>query len=265
MTDSVFLTRMVLRQYKSLAGCGIRLGPLTCLLGPNGSGKSNFVDALRLVRDSLSNSLDNALSERGGLPEVSRRSSEYPMHFGIRLEFILPDNCTGVYAFQVGVLRGVGVGVWHEECRIGATSGGGPFFRIRQGKVEGTSEDSFPTVTSDRLGLVAASGLTTFRPVFNALTSMAFYDLDPKMMRDLQRPQDGHLLKSSGKNIASVFRRLELSDSESLRVIREYLRSIVPLVHGVQHERLGPAETLEFLQEMAGQTRPWRFWAQEHV
>ena len=75
------------------------------------------------------------------------------------------------------------------------------------GKVEGTSENSFPTGTSDRLGLVVASGLTAFRPVLDALTSIAFYDLDPKVMRDLQRPQDGHLPKSSGKNIASVFRR----------------------------------------------------------
>jgi len=66
MTDSIFLTRVVLRQYKSIAGCDVRLGPLTCLLGPNGSGKSNFVDALRLVRDALSDSLDNALSRRGG-------------------------------------------------------------------------------------------------------------------------------------------------------------------------------------------------------
>jgi len=45
MTDSVFLTRVVLHQYKSIAGCDVRLSPMTYLLGSNGSGKSNFVDA----------------------------------------------------------------------------------------------------------------------------------------------------------------------------------------------------------------------------
>jgi len=252
MTDSIFLTRVVLRQYKSIAGCDVRLGPLTCLLGPNGSGKSNCVDALRLVRDALSDSLDNALSRRGGGREVVNRrflrhSLPYgPIPFGIRLEFILSDKRAGFYAFQVSPFKGVS-GVLNEECRIGTASGGGPFFQIQQGEVKGSSEDTFPRVTGDRLGLVAASGLTAFRPVFNALTSMAFYDPEPKMMRSIQWPQNGQLLKSSDENIASVFRELERSDSESLRVIQEYLHSIVPMVQGVQHTQAGPAETLEFL------------------
>jgi len=174
----------------------------------------------------------------------------------------LPDKRAGFYAFQVSPFKGVS-GVLNEECRIGTASGGGPFFQIQQGEVKGSSEDTFPRVTGDRLGLVAASGLTAFRPVFNALTSMAFYDPEPKMMRSIQWPQNGQLLKSSGENIASVFRELERSDSESLRVIQEYLHSIVPMVQGVQHTQAGPAETLEFLQEeMTGQTRSWHFWAQ---
>jgi len=73
MTDSVFLTRVVLYNYKSIAACDVRSGPLTCLLGPNGSGKSNFVDALRLVRDALSDSLDSALDRRGRWVEVVNR------------------------------------------------------------------------------------------------------------------------------------------------------------------------------------------------
>jgi len=60
------------------------------------------------VRDALSGSLDNALSKRGGFWEVHRRSSGHPTHFGIRLEFILPDNRAGFYAFQVGAFKGEG-------------------------------------------------------------------------------------------------------------------------------------------------------------
>ncbi|MCD6681278.1 MAG: AAA family ATPase [Burkholderiaceae bacterium] len=100
-----FLTRVVLRNYKSVAGCDVRLGALTYLVGPNGSGKSNFLDALHLVRDALSGSLDNALNERGGLQEVRRKSSGHPTHFGIRLEFVLRDGRGGHYAFNVGALN----------------------------------------------------------------------------------------------------------------------------------------------------------------
>lgn len=262
MTDSVFLRRVLLRNYKSIASCDVLLGPLTYLLGPNGSGKSNFVDALHLVRDSLSGSLDNALNERGGLSEVRRRSSGHPTHFGIRLEFTLQDGRPSSYAFNVGALKGGGYEVQNELCMIGSKPGRGPSFRLRRGKVLSTSEDSFPAVTPDRLGLVAASGLAAFRPAFDALTSMGFYNLNPKSMRELQKPQDGRLMKSTGENIASVLRHLERSTPESLEIIEEYLRGVVPMVHGVEHKVVGPMETLEFRQEMAGSPNPWRFLAQ---
>jgi hypothetical protein len=42
MIDPVFLTRVVLRNYKSIGYCDVRLNPLTYLVGANGSGKSNF-------------------------------------------------------------------------------------------------------------------------------------------------------------------------------------------------------------------------------
>lgn len=61
MSLSVFLRRVVLRNYKSIGLCDVRLGPLTYLVGVNGSGKSNFLDALHLVRDALTGLLDNAL------------------------------------------------------------------------------------------------------------------------------------------------------------------------------------------------------------
>ena len=43
MSDPVFLTRVVLRNYKSIAGCEVALGPLTFLVGPHGAGTSNFL------------------------------------------------------------------------------------------------------------------------------------------------------------------------------------------------------------------------------
>ncbi|HRZ63238.1 MAG TPA: AAA family ATPase, partial [Rubrivivax sp.] len=49
MTDSAFIRRVVLRSYKSIAKCDIRLQPLTYLVGQNGAGKSNFLDALHFV------------------------------------------------------------------------------------------------------------------------------------------------------------------------------------------------------------------------
>lgn len=261
MSKSIFLTRVVLRNYKSIGYCDVQLQPLTYLVGANGSGKSNFLDALHLVREALSGSLDNALNERGGLSEVRRRSSGHPTHFGIRLEFVLNNGQHGYYAFNIGALPGRGYEVQAEECVI-EKIGKGPYYRIEKGILKETSEHTFPAVTADRLALVAVSGLAAFRPVFDALTNMGFYNLNPKLMRELQKPQDGRLLKPVGENIASVIAHLERVAPTQMCVIREYLQTVVPMVHGVQRISVGPMETLEFRQDMAGAKHPWKFLAQ---
>jgi predicted ATPase len=113
------------------------------------------------------------------------------------------------------------------------------------------------------LALVAASGLTVFRPVFDALTAMGFYNLNPKLMRDLQKPQDGRLLRPTGENIASVIGHLEkMSPPAQMTLIQEYLHVVAPMVCGVERKSIGPMETLEFRQDMAGSKHPWRFLAQ---
>ena len=118
MNDSVLITRVVLKNYKSIAACSVELRSLIFLVGQNGSGKSNFLDALRLVSESLNSSLDHGLRERGGINEVRRRSSGHPTHFGIRLEFALPDATSGYYAFRVGAKPNGGFEVQREECHV---------------------------------------------------------------------------------------------------------------------------------------------------
>lgn len=251
----------MLRNYKSIGHCNVSLGSLTFLVGANGSGKSNFLDALHFVKDALTGSLDNALNERGGLPEVRRRSSGHPNHFGVRLEFMLPGGQSGYYAFNIGALQGRGYEVQTEKCLIGAM-GKGPYFHIERGVLKDSSEPTFPAVTSDRLALVSVSGMAVFRPVFDALSAMGFYNLNPKLMREPQKPQDGRLLKPVGENIVSVLGHLERVAPENMTLIQEYLQTIVPMVYGVERKQIGPLETLEFRQDMAGSKHPWRFPAQ---
>ena len=257
---TAFLTRVVLRNYKSIGNCDVKLGRLTFLVGANGSGKSNFLDALHFVRDALTGTLENALNERGGLTEVRRRSGGHPNNFGIRLEFRLIDGRAARYSFNIGALSERGYVVQREECVIDKDRHG-PRFSIEGGKVV-TSEMSFPSVTGDRLALVAVSGLAAFRPAFDALTSMGFYNLNPRAMRDPQKPQDGRLLKPIGENIASVIGHLARVAPQNLAIIKDYLHTVVPTVNDVDRKQMGTLETLEFRQSMKGATYPWRFPAQ---
>lgn len=58
---------LAIANYRSLRQIIMPLGNLTVVTGPNGSGKSNLYKALRLLAESASGNLINALAQDGGL------------------------------------------------------------------------------------------------------------------------------------------------------------------------------------------------------
>lgn len=264
MNGSVLITRVVLKNYKSIASCSVPLRPLIFLVGQNGSGKSNFLDALRLVGESLNTSLDHALRERGGINEVRRRSSGHPTHFGIRLEFTLPDSSTGHYAFRVGAKPKGGFEVQREECRIYARQAlqQDKFYVVNSGQVEDSNPNPLPPAADDRLFLVAASSLPEFRPLYDCLTRMGFYNLNPDEIRDLQPPNAGEVLLRDGSNLASVLNLLSVDSPSAKAQVVELLSKVVPGVVDVTARHVGKKETLEFRQKVGENEAPWRFLAE---
>jgi len=261
-SDAAFVTRVVLKNYKSIAACDIKLRTLMFLVGPNGAGKSNFLDALRFVADALRTSLDHALRDRGGINEVRRRSGGHPNHFGVRLEFRLRTGSRGHYAFRVGARPHGGYEVQNEECilRPPEALASEASFRVQGGQAISSVQPS-PAASSDRLYLVNASGLPDFRPVYEAFSHMGFYNLNPDRIRDLQAPDAGELLARDGSNVASVLAQMEKLPNTRKQRIEQYLAKVVPGVHGVNVKVIGPKETLEFRQKVAGSNAPWRFLA----
>jgi len=262
MKNSTFITRVILKNYKSIAACDVRLQSLMFLVGRNGAGKSNFLDALRFVADALNSSLDHAVRARGGIDDVCKRSDRsitVPDHFSIRLEFALPDGSAGYYAFQIQkrMMRYV---VQTEECKFHNEKLITPdiYFRVDKGKVTDTSVKVAPAAARDRLYLVNASGLPEFRPIYDAFSHMGFYNLNPDKIRDLQTPDSGDLLIQDGSNLTSVFSQLSPVVRKN---IEEYLAVLVPGVQSVRVRKFGPNETLEFRQYVVGNEHPWRFLA----
>jgi len=264
MNGSVLITRVVLKNYKSIASCSVPLRPLIFLVGQNGSGKSNFLDALRLVSESLNTSLDHALRERGGINEVRRRSSGHPTHFGIRLEFALQNSTTGHYAFRVGAKPKGGFEVQQEECRIYAREAlqQDKFYVVNSGQVEDSNPNPLPPAADDRLFLVAASSLPEFRPLYDCLTRMGFYNLNPDEIRDLQPPNAGEVLLRDGSNLASVLNLLSVDSPSAKAQVVELLSKVVPGVVDVTARHVGKKETIEFRQKVGENEAPWRFLAE---
>ena len=259
---SVAVTRVALRNYRSIAACDVALPPLAVLVGPNGSGKSNFLDALRFIAQALRFSPEHALRERGGINEVRRRSRGHPNHFAVRVDFRLPD-AAGHYAFEIGARPRGRYFVRREHCFVwGTASERSDFFRIEDGRHRSSSMSHPPPAGgSDRLYLLPASTYKAFRPVYDTLAGMGFYNLNPAQIRELQSPDPGDLLDRDGGNIASVLDRMKSDSPSDVERIGQYLASVVPGTYSVEPRTVGPKLTLEFRQRVRSDPNPWRFLA----
>jgi len=263
MEHPVFLRRVQLSNYKSIKECSVSLGPLTFLIGQNGAGKSNFLDAIRLVTEALNTSLEHALRERGGINEVRRRSSGHPTHFGVRLDWQLPNGVAGFYAFRVGSQKKGGFEIQREACRVYRPDGVSTHhYHVENGQLVEQSFPVGPPASNDRLYLVAAAGLEPFRPVYDALANMGFYSLNPEMIRELQPPDAGKILKRDGSNLASVLRVLEREYPETHDKVVTLLSQIVPGIKSIEVVPAGKKEMIEFRQVVGTSKDPWRFSAE---
>src|SRR6266566_3509562 len=175
-----FVSRVTIRNYKSIAACQVDLRELMFLVGPNGSGKSNFLDALRFVADALRSSLDHALRDRGGLKQVRRRSGGPPPRLGLRVEFRLsssqpdqpgslgepqnghrelPGDAVGFYAFRIRVRGRGGYEVQDEQCVLYEPNRETvrAHFTVHEGQATTSALSTAPAVPPDRLYLVTLS------------------------------------------------------------------------------------------------------------
>lgn len=261
---AILIRQVVLNNFKSIASCKVNLQGITVLVGPNGAGKSNFIDAMRLVSDALNSTLEYAMRQRGGINEVRRRSGGHPTNFAISLRINLPGGRNGLYALRVGAKPEGAFSVQREQAHVSLNAFDGAYFVVEEGKLTGASKElslAQPKVSPDRLFLAAASGVLPFRDLFDALSAMRFYSINPATIKELQVHDAGERLEPTGWNLPAVVKRLQEDRPSSFERVEEYLRQIVPGIEKIEHKIYGPRETLEFRQAVQGQKHAWRFHA----
>lgn len=249
-----------IRNYKSILQISVNLEPFTVFVGPNGAGKSNFIDALAFVQECLSESIELAFKNRGGIAAVRRSSAGRPTNVGIRLALSLADDLFADYAFEIAAKPKEKFSVARERCVVEKLMGARHTFEIQDGKFTTEIPGIRPKVAPDRLALFAASATDEFRPVYDFLTSMHFYSIVPVRLRELQEPDAGDFLKRDGSNAAAVLKRLQeetQGNGHYDRVCR-LLSRVVDGVKKVEYRALGQKETLQFKQDV-GSKHPWTF------
>ena len=223
MGRATFLTRVVLENYKSIARCDVRLGPLMYLVGPNGSGKSNFLDAIAFVAEALRGSVSGALRNRGGGSAICHAPHAAEAYFRIHLEFRVSESESGFYSLKIGRPKeNAGIAHW--------------FVQDERLVIEGV-ERLVPTPLGDRLALALHADQPQYRNVYEALTGMRSYAIDPRCVVDVPDADLGTPFFSDGSNLASVLYRLSRQQEDSYERIAEYLRRILPSLRRLHVEQ----------------------------
>ena len=250
-----FISRVRLKNYKSIASCDVRLGPLTILVGPNGSGKSNFLDALAFLGRAVATTPAEAIESRGGLAEVLRRVPGQADSFSIGIEATvswgsLPDQLVHTtYEFEIGppARRGLRTfEVIHEECAL-RWNGQVWRFEAHRGKVDIQMPDQRPgavTLEADRLYILVASVQSTFAPFFAGLRGMQFFNFAPEIIRRPQQPTTGATLGMAGEHLGDVLGALAADPRGYKQRIDAYLRSIVPGIASIDRYYAGQYVTV---------------------
>ena len=241
-----FISRIRLKNYKSIAECDVVLSPLTVLVGPNGSGKSNFLDALAFLGRSLDTTLYSAVEERGGLPEFLRRIPTPTESFSIDVDVAVVwgnVQATGSYGFEIGRQRGDSFEVMRETCKLDWPGAVGHWKRDRNTVRVGEGDSPTAFVEPDRLYLpiagsqLAVAGIGPDRPttaipspfttLARGLAGMSFYNLALEDLRQPQPTSAGAILGSRGEHLADVLGALKRIESGHKERLDAYLAAIL--------------------------------------
>ncbi len=79
VTSSDHLNSLIIKGYKSIRECDLKLGALNVLIGANGAGKSNFIGLFKLIAKLLDEKLQLAVGTAGGpdaLLHFGRKTTE---------------------------------------------------------------------------------------------------------------------------------------------------------------------------------------------
>ncbi|MEQ8674627.1 MAG: AAA family ATPase [Aggregatilineales bacterium] len=83
------ISKISLKNYKSLRDVELELKPLNILIGTNGSGKSNLLDFFRLLKDAAEGQLSRHINREGGFGDVMWWGASNEVKFSV--EFYIPN------------------------------------------------------------------------------------------------------------------------------------------------------------------------------
>ncbi|PRQ06711.1 AAA family ATPase [Enhygromyxa salina] len=247
------ITELTVSNYRSL-GPEVRLslGQLSFLVGPNGSGKSNILDVLTFVRDAVSQGLPAAITHRGGVDSVRRRSHGHPYNVKIALEFKSEEFVAG-YSFE---MTGDKVEEYRVKSELAHITRDG-----HHDKFERTADNwngpagLAPRINEQALALTSLGGDERFRPIFDYLRDLIVYSIFPDTLRAPQKFDSTRPMTRHGENWVSVLREMIKEDAEAKSDLVAGLQKLTGDIEDVKVSSAAGYLIAEFKQQQIGQGR----------
>ena len=270
MPDSALpprISRLRVKNFRSIAEMDILLGPLTVLIGPNGSGKSNVVDALRFVRDVFTRGLDQAVMDREGMDVIRRWNPVGEAEGEVEIE-VTVTVAEGETVYGFGLLRSESgnfsitteyLRITHPEhplftaihtgTTVEADDGGDKLYHdrnliapdqlLRPVELFDTAAEVLSLTETTTLLLDAdtvvydvdnpewGDRFEILEQLVAGINNSLFYGLNPADLRQPQRSLVETPMDEHGRNLAAVLRRLLRVNGPALEELRAVLRRAV--------------------------------------
>ena len=223
------ISRVAIKNFRSLKDVELRPGPLTVLIGPNGSGKSNILDALKFLKEIHSDPrsremvTNSQLEERGGYKQVVWGGlTDEKIEFEV--EFSNSEREPDIPDFRVELQD-------HPE----------PHLRFRTFPMGSETWD-------DSAG--ADGGINNeYQSAVAPLRSWQFYNFSPELMRKPTKVKQENVLNESGSNLSTVIHSLFSEGHPDLEEAVGMLQVMVPTVERLVSPIFGDGQTYVALKE----------------
>jgi predicted ATPase len=237
------ITRLHVRNFKSLRDIDLSLGPLNVLVGPNMSGKSNILDVFGFLHQAFfpeagTNGISYALAQRGGVNEVLWKGGEDKL-ITISLEGTDDSDPNTKYRYSLELIAGVGdfITTQNESLKLLRDGKETDLIVLQQGFFQLKNADG---KDAGQVGSTGISALQYAPPnwdgyKFNQWVKLwRFYHLVPSDMKESSPMSLGEVLAPNGYNLSAWLMWLQANSPEAFVRLNEVLHDLFPEVTQVR-------------------------------
>jgi predicted ATPase len=263
------ITRLQVRNFKSLRELDIQLGAINVLVGPNMAGKSNILDIFRFLHDVFFpkpgfEGVSLALSQRGGVNEVLWKGGDDKL-ITIALDASDPTEGGTRYRYELQLLVGMGdfVTAQNESLKLTRAGVEHDLIELKQGflwlkNMDGKEYGGFGS--SNTTALQHASPAWDGYRFYDMIKHWRFYHFLPPMMKESSKMASGRDLdEPGGNNLSAWLMWLQTHSPEAFGRVNEVLRDSFP---GLGQIRTIPTEdgNVHISLREQGLKRPTNVW-----